>query len=189
MDMDRYNELTDMELASFLKEGDHAAYVEIYNRYHAALYIHAFKRLQVREDCRDIVQELFTNLWLKREELTLTGHLSGYLYTSVRNRIFDFLAKNRLKTSYIESIQKFADNRNMSTDHLARQNQLKTIIEKEIQVLPPRTREIFELSRKGYFTHKQIAERLDISEQTVKTTVNNALRILRVKLGTLFFLI
>src|SRR5580658_150205 len=98
MDMARYNELTDMELASFLKEGDHAAYVEIYNRYHAALYIHAYKRLQVREDCRDIVQELFTNLWLKREELTLTGHLSGYLYTSVRNRIFDFLAKNRLKT-------------------------------------------------------------------------------------------
>jgi RNA polymerase sigma-70 factor (family 1) len=189
MDMAVYNELTDQELASLLKEGDHAAYVEIYNRYHAALYIHAFKRLQVREDSKDVIQELFTNLWLKREELNLTGHLSGYLYTAVRNKIFDMLAKNRLKTSYIESIQKFADNGNISTDHLVRQNQLKTIIEKEIQALPPRTREIFELSRKGYFTHKQIAERLDISEQTVKTTVNNALKILRVRLGTLFFLI
>ena len=187
--MTAYNELTDQELASLLEGGDHAAYVEIYNRYHAALYIHAFKRLQVREDCKDIIQELFTNLWLKREELTLTGHLSGYLYTSVRNRIFDLLAKSRLKLSYIESIQKFADNGSVPTDDLVRQNQLKTIIEKEIRALPPRTKEIFELSRKGYFTHKQIAEQLDISEQTVKTTVNNALKILRVKLGTLFFLI
>ena len=146
-------------------------------------------------DCRygkkwqDIVQELFTNLWLKREELTLTGYLSGYLYAAVRNRIFDLLAKNRLKVSYIESIQKFANNGDICTDHLVRQNLLKDIIEKEIRALPPRTREIFELSRKGYFTHREIAQQLDISEQTVKTTVNNALRILRVKLGTLFFLI
>jgi RNA polymerase sigma-70 factor (family 1) len=187
--MATYNKLTDQELASLLKEGDHAAYVEIYNRYHAALYIHAFKRLQVKEDSKDVIQELFTNLWLKREELILTGHLAGYLYAAVRNKIFDLLAKNRLKTSYIESIQKFADKGSISTDYLVRQNQLSAIIEKEIQALPPRTKEIFELSRKGYFTHKQIAERLDISEQTVKTTVNNALKILRLRLGTLFFLI
>src|SRR5882757_8926667 len=122
--MTTYNELKDQQLASLLKEGDHAAYVEIYNRYHAALYIHAFKRLQVREDSRDIIQELFTNLWLKREEMTLTGHLSGYLYTAVRNRIFDLLAKRRLKISYIESIQKFADNGSVSSDYLVRQNQL-----------------------------------------------------------------
>jgi RNA polymerase sigma-70 factor (family 1) len=187
--MTNYNALTDHELASLLKEGNYAAYVEIYNRYHAALYIHAFKRLQVKEDSKDIIQELFTNLWLKREDLTLTGHLSGYLYTAVRNRIFDLLAKNRLKVSYIESIQKFANNGDICTDHLVRQNLLKDIIEKEIQALPPRTREIFELSRKRYFTHKQIAEQLDISEQTVKSTVNNALKILRAKLGTLLFLI
>ena len=183
------NAVSDIELFDLLKSGDHAAYEEIYNRYYATLYIHAFKRLQEREECRDIIQELFTNLWLKREEIDLNGQLSGYLYTSVRNRIFDLLARKKLKSAYVVSIQEFALSNQVTTDHRVRQNMLIAIIDREIQALPPRTREIFELSRKGHFTHKEIAEQLDISEQTVKSTVNNALRVLRVKLGTMFTLL
>lgn len=183
------NMLSDMELADLFKSGSHAAYEEIYNRYYGALYIHAFKRLQDREECRDIIQELFTHLWLKREEIELNGQLSGYLYTSVRNRIFDLLARKKLKASYITSIQEFALSNQIATDHRVRQNLLMTIIDQEIQSLPPRTREIFELSRKGHFTHKEIAEQLNLSEQTVKSTVNNALKVLRVKLGTMFTLL
>lgn len=180
--------LSDKELVDLFKSGNHGAYEEIYNRYHAILYIHAFKRLQEREECRDIIQELFTNLWLKRNELEFNGHLSGYLYTSVRNKIFDLLAKSKLKASYINSIQAFS-RVYTNADNLARQNQLKIIIDQEIAALPKRTREIFELSRKGYFTHREISEQLGISEQTVKSTINNALRVLRVKLGTMFFLL
>lgn len=187
--MANYSNLSDAELFDLFKSGDHAAYKEVYNRYYAALYIHAFKRLQEREECRDIIQELFTNLWIKREEMELSGQLSGYLYTSVRNRIFDLLARKKLKSAYVSSIQEFAKTNPVTTDHRIRQNQLAAIIEQEILALPPRTREIFELSRKGHFTHKEIAEKLDISEQTVKTTVNNALKVLRVKLGTMFFLL
>ncbi|RKR80061.1 RNA polymerase sigma-70 factor (ECF subfamily) [Mucilaginibacter gracilis] len=187
--MAAYSTFSDTELFDLFKSGDHAAYKEIYNRYYAALYIHAFKRLQEREECRDIIQELFTNLWLKRAETELSGQLSGYLYTSVRNRIFDLLARKKLKSSYLNSIQEFAATNHITADHRIRQNQLTAIIEQEIQALPTRTREIFELSRKGHFTHREIAEQLDISEQTVKTTVNNALKVLRVKLGTMFFLL
>ena len=183
------NTLSDNELFDLFKSGSHAAYEEIYNRYYAALYIHAFKRLQEREECRDIIQELFTNLWLKREETDVNGHLSGYLYTSVRNRIFDLLARKKLKSSYVSSIQEFALAGQVATDYLVRKNQLAGIIEREIQLLSPRTREIFELSRKGHFTHREISEQLDISEQTVKSTVNNALKVLRVKLGTMFVII
>jgi RNA polymerase sigma-70 factor (ECF subfamily) len=106
----------------------------------------------------------------------------------VRNRIFDLLSRKKLRSNYVSSIQGFALE-HQTTDHRVRQNQLTEIIEREIRALPPRTREIFELSRKGHFTHKQIAEQLNLSEQTVKSTVNNALKILRVKLGTLFMLI
>ncbi len=187
--MNPHSKLPDSELCDLFKSGSHAAYKEIYTRYHAALYIHAFKRLQDREECRDIIQELFTSLWVNREETTFNGPLSGYLYTSVRNRIFDLLARKKLKSSYVNSIQQFEATYTVTADHLIRQNQLAIIIDQEIQGLPPRTREIFELSRKGYLSHKEIAEKLEISEQTVKTTVNNALKILRPKLGTLFFLL
>lgn len=181
--------LSDAALFDLFKSDSHTAYKEIYNRYYAALYIHAYKRLQDREECRDIIQELFTNLWLNRGEITLSGQLSGYLYTSVRNRIFDLLARKKLKSSYINSLQEFLNTNPSTTDYRIRQNQLTAIIDQEIQALPPRTREIFELSRKGHFTHKEIAEKLEISQQTVKSTINNALKVLRLKLGTMFFLI
>lgn len=186
--MSIYSTYEDDRLTELLKSGDAGAYNEIYNRYHAALYIHAFKRLQDREDCKDLVQELFAVLWLKREELVFTTALSGYLYQAIRNRIFDLLARKKLKREYISSIQQFKKDGLSHTDHLVRQHQLAEIIENEIAALPARTREIFELSRKGFLSHRQIAAQLDISEQTVKTTVNNALRVLRVKLGSLFFL-
>ncbi len=183
-----YSTYNDEKLSDLLRSGDAAAYNEIYNRYHAALYIHAFKRLQDREECKDLVQELFAVLWLKRDELVFNTALSGYLYQSVRNKIFDILAKKKLKQEYVISIQQFAQESFTNADHLVRQRQLSEIIEHEIAALPPRTREIFELSRKDFLSHREIAGQLAISEQTVKTTVNNALKVLRVKLGSIFFL-
>jgi DNA-directed RNA polymerase specialized sigma24 family protein len=123
-----YKHHNDHELTDLLKSGDQLAYAEIYHRYHATLYIHAFKRLQLREECRDLVHELFTTLWIKREEITFKTTLSGYLYTSVRNKIFDLLAKQKLKKSYTQSIQDFAETGFITTDYLVRQNQLKAII-------------------------------------------------------------
>lgn len=186
--MAKYSVYSDPQLLELLKAGDHRAYTEIYHRYHASLYIHAFKRLQDREECRDIVQELFTTLWIKHGEIVFKTTLSGYLYMAVRNRIFDLLAKKRLKQEYIISVQHFSEAGTVHADHLARQNQLAAMIEQEIAALPPRTREIFELSRKGFLSHREIAQRLNLSEQTVKSTVNNALKILRTKLGSMFFL-
>lgn len=183
-----YKHHNDQELTDLLKSGDGLAYAEIYQRYHAALYIHAFKRLQLREECRDLVHELFTTLWIKRQEITFKTTLSGYLYTAIRNRIFDLLARKKLKTSYTQSIQQFAETGIVTTDHLARQNQLTAIIDQEIANLPDRTRQIFELSRKKFLSHQEIAKELNLSEQTVKTTVNNALRVLRIKFGSMMFL-
>lgn len=184
-----YSKLSDRELAILLKESDRNAFTEIFNRYHGALYVHALKRLQDREECRDLVQDLLTTLWAKRHELELKNTLSGYLYMSVRNRIFDLLARKRINDVYISSIQLYETKEHNLTDALARQNQLATIIDKEISELPLRTREIFELSRKGFLSHKEIASRLNISEQTVKTTVNNALKTLRVALGDMLSLL
>lgn len=187
--MTAYSAYTDQELVVLLKAGNAAAFTEIFDRYNGVLYIHAFKRLQDREECRDLVQELLTTLWLKRDEINFTTTLSGYLYMAVRNKIFNLLSKKKLNKAYISAIQQIYQEGNITTDHLTRQNQLAEIIDREITALPPRTREIFELSRKGFLSHKEIALQLDISEQTVKTTINNALKILRIKLGSMFFLI
>ncbi len=78
----------------------------------------------------------------------------------------------------------------MPTGHRVRENDLKAYIEKEIQALPPKMKQIFELSRKAHLSHKEIAEKLDTSENNVSTQITNALRILRTKIGILgFFLL
>lgn len=176
---------SDEELFAFLKAGNEYAYREIYQKYHAALYIFAYKKLQDREECRDIIQTLFINLWQKREDITISQNLSNYLFTAVRNAIFNTLSKDKLKSDYAASIQKFAANYEAPSDYLVRQNQLMEIVNREIDALPARTREIFKLSRFENLSHKEIALKLNVSDATVKTTVNNALKILRVKLGTL----
>jgi len=65
---------------------------------------------------------------------------------------------------------------------------LEVLIEKEIACLPSKMRQVFELSRKANLSHKQIATQLDLSEKTVKNQVNNALKVLKLKLGSLMFL-
>ena len=86
-------------------------------------------------------------------------------------------------------MQNFIADSGIQTDFLIRENDLKTLIEKEIQALPPRMKEAFQLSRKEKLSHKEIANLMDISEQTVSTQIKKALRILRVRLGLIIYLI
>jgi len=184
-----YPELRDQELFDLVKLGDEAAFKEIYERYFDILFIHAYKRFRDREEAQDIVQEIFTTLWSKRQEIFLRGRFPVYLYTAVRNKIFNILSHKKIESSYIQSLQYFIDQGVCQTDHLIRENALSEIIEREVAALPPKMKKVFELSRNKYLTHKEIAIELNLSEQTVKKQINNALRILRTKLGLFSFLL
>lgn len=189
--MDAVKTLSDAELVDLLKSGDQLAYTEIYDRYILILLNHAYNKTRDREEAKDIVHEVFTTLWARRENFNCQSNLSGYLYAAVRNNILNQVVHNDVKGKYLASIAQFINynNSQVITDHLVREHQLSSIIEKEIAELPPKMREVFELSRKQHFSHKQIAEKLEISEQTVSKHVTNALRILRVRLGIFIYLV
>jgi len=188
MQMVDYSKFSDEELAALLTEGDHTAYTQIYTRYKFILYTHAVNKLRDREDAMDIIQELFTYLWHKRETIQVSENLSGYLYGAVRHAVLNKVTRKQVQEKYIASIKVFSEQGNIVTDERVRENQLREYIEKEIALLPAKMREVFELSRKQYLSHKEIACRLGISEQTVSKQITNALRILRVKLGILIYL-
>ncbi|WP_210420826.1 RNA polymerase sigma factor [Chitinophaga sp. XS-30] len=188
--MAEYSTYTDEVLVPLLQKGDREAYTEIYNRYHGLLYIFAYNRLKDREEAKDIVHELFFGLWANHSRLAITGRLSVYLYTAVRNRIINAIAHQQVASRYIDSFLSFlgqADHQ--SADYLARYNDLQTFIQREISNLQPRTREIFELSRQSSLTRREIAEKLGISEETVKSHMHTALKLLKTRLGNLFFMV
>lgn len=188
MDNINYILFSDAELMELLKQSNHKAYTTIYNRYKGVLYVHAYKRLGDREEAQDVIQELFTVLWNNRSEIQINTGLSGYLYSAVRNRIIKIISHKQVESSYIGFVKEYFQGSNSITDHLIREKMLSAIIENEIEQLPKKMREIFLMSRKEHLSHKQIADILELSETTVKKQVNNALKILRSRLGMAFFL-
>ncbi len=179
-----YATISDEELFDFVKSDDAGAFKEIYERHFGNLFINAYRKLQCKEEARDVVQDVFASIWDKRATIVLTTSLSAYLYVAVRNKILNILCHQKVASGYLESLANYADKASNQTDYLLRSNELNSMIEKEVAALPARMQEIFELSRKQYLSHREIATTLNLSEQTVKTQVNNALRILRSKLGT-----
>jgi RNA polymerase sigma-70 factor (family 1) len=185
-----YKTHTDTQLMQLLKESDHSAYNEIYHRYFQLIFTHVYKKLRDEEQAKDIVQDVFASLWFKRDFLQ-TSNLGGYLYTGVRNKVFDLFAHQQVRAKYIDSLNDYVNTHtSIPTDHLIRENQLKEYIEKAIQRLSPKMKRIFEMSRNEHLTHQEIAEKLGTSENNVATQITAALRILRTKLGvTVLFLL
>ncbi|HEY1063371.1 MAG TPA: RNA polymerase sigma-70 factor [Daejeonella sp.] len=187
--MSYYQTLSDQELTALLHEGDEKAFTEIYERYHSLLYIYAHKKLSNKQEAQDIIHEVLITLWTRRFDFSMQTSLTSYLFSAVRNKALDLFSHKKVEAKYLASLQNFIADSGIQTDFLIRENDLKTLIEKEIQALPPRMKEAFQLSRKEKLSHKEIANLMDISEQTVSTQIKKALRILRVRLGLIIYLI
>lgn len=189
----RYRTCSDAELAQLIRSGSRGAFSEIYQRYNLILLAHAYGKLGNREEARDIVQDVFSLLWQRREKIDPGGNISRYLYTTTRNLVLNCFARKKVKDKYHQSMERFAGEASsqvQSADHLIREKQLAEAIRREIAALPARMQHVFELSRREHLDHKEIASRLRISEQTVSSHITHALRILRTRLGIilLFFL-
>lgn len=174
--------LTDPELIRLLKNSDRRAYTEIFNRYNKLLYSHVYNKLRDEEGARDVVQDAFVVLWEKR--LVIENiNLAGYLFTMTRNRILNLLSHHKIVADYEASIYNYVQSGTEMADELIREKQLAAIIAAEIAALPPRMREIFEMSRYQYLSNKDIAVKLNLSEHTVADQIKKSLRTLRLKIG------
>jgi RNA polymerase sigma-70 factor (ECF subfamily) len=183
-----YNSLADIELADLLKSDDTSAFTELYSRYKGLLYIYACKITRDDDIAEDMVQELFINVWDKRKSINFSSSISSYLYATVRYKFFDLVDKQKVRTDYVQAFQLFLDKGEYLTDNYILEKELSATIEKEISNLPSKMREVFLLSRKENLSNKEIAQRLDISEKTVKNQISTALKTLKTKLGLLTFL-
>src|SRR5690606_2813527 len=129
--------------------------------------------------------EVFIALWNRIEQSEMTFIVSSYLYTMVRNKFLNLVQHQNVCDNYLHSLSAFLLKVENSTDYKCRENQLKLKIEQEVVQLPSKMRTVFELSRKDFKTHKEIALLLNISDKTVKKQVSNAVKVLRLKLGSI----
>lgn len=182
-----YKSCSDRELIGLILADNHAAYLEIYERYSPRLYFHACKKVADRDDVKDLLQDVFSALWHNRHSLTHESSLGGYLYATLRYRTIKLMTQKKPATGHLEALSTDIPDPTHADDRV-REVQLGQLIEEEIVQLPPKMQEVFRMSRQQYLSHKEIADELGLSETTVKKHVNNALKVLRQKLGTLLSL-
>jgi RNA polymerase sigma-70 factor (ECF subfamily) len=174
--------LSDADLIAQIKLGNEKAFTEIYDKYWSVLYLHARHVLNNRDEARDIVQEVFVCFWNKAKELEASTNINAYLYRSTRNSVIDLIRKEKTKSLYIAKLGSFYEKGEFSTDRQVNFNELKRLIDQEVQLLPVKMRQVFEMSRNENLSHAQISKQLNISDLTVKKQINKALHILRRKL-------
>ncbi|RQO79081.1 RNA polymerase sigma-70 factor [Pedobacter sp. KBW01] len=184
--MSGYQTFTDSQLVTLLRDGDHLAYTQIYERYYYLMFSFSFKKLRDKDLAKDFVQDLFTKLWFKRETILENGNLSQFLYISLKTSMLNFFAHEKVEAKYIEVLKGLASEPKTDyADNKIRERQLAEYIEMQIQNLPKKMKEIFMLSRKEHFTNKEIASKLDTTESNVSHQISNAVKILKAKLNIL----
>jgi RNA polymerase sigma-70 factor (ECF subfamily) len=104
----------------------------------------------------------------------------------VRYKVFNLIDRKKVRSDYLSLLDSFIKRNEYSGEYRLRAKQMEEFIEKEIAALPQKMREVFELSRKANLNYREIAEKLNISDNTVKKQMSNALKILRSRLGIIF---
>jgi len=186
--MEAYHELSDSDLVMRLNSRDRKAFAEIYERYWGVLFAHARQMLRDDEQAGDVVQDIFTNLYDRRGTLLIEGTLSSYLYKSIRNAIFNLIRREKVKVNYIDSLRSYLDQDLGKADDRIIEKELAAQIEREIELLPPKMRAIFEMSRKAHKNNTDIANELGVAKQTVEKQLYYALKILRSKFKAVILL-
>ena len=165
---------------------DKTSFDQIYKQYWSKLYIYAFNVLQEKEICEDIVQEIFIDLWAKRDNVQITD-LNSYLYQSVKYQIFNHFRKSKYKKQLLMKFNLI--NKQYNVDELYEKKELKAQIKSLISRLPKQRRMIFQMSRYDGFSNKEISENLNISVQTVKNQISESLKFLRKSLKNIYMLL
>jgi RNA polymerase sigma-70 factor (ECF subfamily) len=168
-------------LLAAIATGDETAFERLFRAWYGRLADHALRMTRDRDRAEDAVQEVFVALWNGRDRLPEPAALAGYLHRAVRNRALNQLRATKGDRVDPDGLAALAVAptalRSLESEELGR------AVVAALEALPPRTREIFLLSREQGLTYREIAATLEISVKTVETLMGRALRELRAVLG------
>lgn len=171
-------------LFALLKQGDEIAFSKIYKRYWIELYNSAYKRLPEKEKCQDIIQNIFADLWTRREIVEIENP-TAYLHTAVRFQVLKQISRNPqnnfLSENFISELIS-----PLATDGELLEKEVKNLIELYIQALPKKRRHIFVMHYFEGLTTAKIAMQLNISQKTVQNQLTTASHALRFRLTHMF---
>src|SRR5690606_9134766 len=159
--------------------GDQLAFTAIYRKHWAKLYNSTYKRLPDHDQCCDVLQNIFSDLWTRREELKIQN-LYAYLHGAVRFQVYKVVHREQRHTPFFDAFENLLSC--PACDEEILEKELTDLLNAWMLTLPEKRRQIFKMRYELNLTTNEIASRLNISQKTVQNQLNTASNDLRTKL-------
>lgn len=168
------------ELFRQMSIGDESAFVTLFHRYTPKLLPFVTRLTRSPEQARELVQEIFLQLWVQRAKLGEIQNPAGWIFRIASNLSMNWMRNEGTRRRKQQEIYSQAISRSESTDEpMVEAKQLESIIHKAVDALPEKRQAIYRLSREQGLNHQQIADQLQISPNTVKNQIGIALKFIQ----------
>ena len=165
-----------------LADGNPIAIEELYDFYYPRLYHFSKTFLKLEDGIEDILQEVFLKIWQNRNGIKTTATFNAFIFTITRNLLLNELRSRLNNQKIMDKLGKLAVPIEYSFIEQSEYHDLKENVDRAINELPIRQKEIFSLSRIQGYSHKEIAEKLNITTKAVEFHIAKAIVLLRKKL-------
>lgn len=166
--------MTKDDLLIRLTKGDTNAFEKIYKCFYPKICHYTMRFTRSRVMAEEITQEVFIKLWETRERVDPSLAFDSYLYRIARNHTLNVLKRIQMENNLMGQLTRQLSVTSNSTDNHLHYMECQTVMDKAIEMLPPKRQEIFRMSKIEYVQHDQIALRLDISKHTIKSQIVKA---------------
>ncbi len=172
--------IEDSEIIELINNDDPSGFKLLYDKYYKWLCGAAYSIIKSSSDVEDVVQEVFMELWKKKDTLKVESSFKYYLRRAVINRSLNLVKKEkRRKYSNLEDYEQF-ESKSLSIQEKMEQKELGDKIMAAINSLPEKRKEVFYYSRFEDMSYKEIADKMGISVKTVENQISVALKTLRI---------
>lgn len=165
-----------------LADGSEQAFVRIFDEYSPKVYRVALKFLDSGEAAEEVVQEVFMDIWLRKEKMTEILNFGAYLNGMVRKQVYDAYRRKTAFSQVVNELSYRGEQSHNETETAMQETEYERLLQEAVGQLPGHQREIFRLAREEGLTHEEIASRLNLSRLAVKAHMKRILRFIRARL-------
>ena len=172
----------DLFILGRMAQGDKNAFRFFFDKYYTDLCNFINYYINDAEMAEELAQDIYVYLWENREKIKIRSSFKSYLYSASKNKSLNYIRNEKIKQRLFKNYQEQQTDSGLPEESYLDTSQLQEILKKSIDSLPERCREIYILSREKELTHKEIAERLNLSPKSVENQIGIALKKMREQL-------
>lgn len=174
---------SDEELMQEIKADNMFAFDILYKKYCKRVFKFAFSILKSPEESENLVQDVFLNLWENRLNVEKNSSIKSYVFTITYNSAVSIIRKKVRESEFVEYLKSLQEVGEESVDIALEYKELTDKLERILNELPQRQKEVYLMHRVEGLKYNEIAERLNISVNTIENHMSRALKTIRQKLG------